>query len=209
MGLEKAEIRAPDLREPLTIEVLLNPTEYTVRHGASWADQALPGLDQPALQFVRGDASTLNLELLIDRSEDRTTILQDLVDLRKLVRIDSEMHSPPVVEFRWGTQGSVFRGVVTSLTERFVLFSEGGDPWRARVTLEMKSWAGLDALFTTANPHSPDRTRTWVVRQGDDLSRIAQWAYGNPALWRPIAEANGIERPRALVVGQVLLVPGQ
>jgi nucleoid-associated protein YgaU len=48
-----------------------------------------------------------------------------------------------------------------------------------------------------------------VVREGDDLTRVAAWAYGNPALWRPIAEANRIERPRALVAGQVLLVPGQ
>jgi nucleoid-associated protein YgaU len=36
---------------------------------------------------------------------------------------------------------------------------------------------------------------------------IAARAYDNPRLWRPIALINGLDDPRALTVGQQLVVP--
>jgi len=39
------------------------------------------------------------------------------------------------------------------------------------------------------------------------LSSIAYQFYENPALWRPIAIANGIDDPRQIAVGQQLLIP--
>ena len=46
-----------------------------------------------------------------------------------------------------------------------------------------------------------------MVKQGDTLSWIAGKEYGNPAEWRIIAEANGIDDPLNLTVGQELLIP--
>lgn len=34
------------------------------------------------------------------------------------------------------------------------------------------------------------RARTWTVREGDSLRRIAQRVYGNEALWKSIRDAN-------------------
>ena len=51
------------------------------------------------------------------------------------------------------------------------------------------------------------REQNYIVKQGENLSAIAARLYENPGLWRPIAIANGIADPRAIVVGQSLSVP--
>ena len=48
-----------------------------------------------------------------------------------------------------------------------------------------------------------------VVASGDTLWDIAKAAYGDGALWRKIAEANGNPRPRALHVGKELSIPAK
>ena len=42
-----------------------------------------------------------------------------------------------------------------------------------------------------------DAISSHVVRDGDSLPSIAFAAYGDPTLWRTIAEANGIDDPLA------------
>ena len=61
----------------------------------------------------------------------------------------------------------------------------------------------------TANERtsSPDLYQTWLVSEGDRLDVIAYEVYGDPAWWRPLAEANGLRNPRALDVGSVLMLP--
>ena len=54
---------------------------------------------------------------------------------------------------------------------------------------------------------SPDRTKTHTVWAGDALWRLADEHYGDPELWRLIAETNLLERPRELTPGQVLVIP--
>lgn len=208
MSITKAEIRplGPD-GLPVngkTIVVLYNPTEITINQGATYAEIGVPGKREPLLQYVRGNLDTLSAELFLDRTPQRADVEADLTALRKLIRHEGPTHAPPVVEFAWGCTS--FKGVVTTLNERFVLFDPTGKVERARVTLELKRW--LPATDTTPEPsESPDRTETWVVRQGDRLDWIAAHAYGDPNAWRPIAEANGLLRPRALVPGTVLLLP--
>lgn len=50
------------------------------------------------------------------------------------------------------------------------------------------------------------------VKAGDTLPLIAREAYGDPRLWRLIAEANGIDDPFRFPepddVGRLLLIPG-
>lgn len=48
-----------------------------------------------------------------------------------------------------------------------------------------------------------------VIVRGDTLWDLAKAAYGDGALWRRIAEANGNPRPRALHVGAELSIPAE
>ena len=52
------------------IDVQVNPTELAFDKGVQLAEIAIPGLDSPLLQFVRGQAEQLTLELFFDTTDD-------------------------------------------------------------------------------------------------------------------------------------------
>ena len=205
MALVNARLWTVSVNPPTFTQVMFNPTEYDIDRGANYAELDVPGLSTPILQFIRGDAQTLNLSLFIDSFDSRQAISDALAALRAFVTIDGDLHSPPVCLFQWGDQS--FQGVVTSLKEKFSLFDSDGNVIRATVTLSLKSYLPVEVQLRTQKMSSPDRTRVRTVRDGDTLAGFASDAYGEPRLWRPIAEANGIDRPRFLQAGQTLVIP--
>src|SRR3954451_24043483 len=58
---------------PETFEVQFNPTEYTLEKSVQLAEIAIPGLDSPLLQFVRGQNERLTLDLFFDTTRKRGT----------------------------------------------------------------------------------------------------------------------------------------
>lgn len=224
MGLldRGAGLKIPDTNATLTnisvanaqpVHVQFNPTEYGIDYGARYADQNIPGLDMPLLQFVRGETRTLTLELLLDGYEQRKssgtdptiTVAGRLAKLREFILVDQELHAPPVVRFQW--KEISFEGVFTQLREKYTLFDEEGKLLRARVTATLKSYRSPDVQTRDPARHSPDRTRVRSVRERETLAQLSTEAYGNPRLWRAIAAANGIDRPRFLKPGAPLKIP--
>ena len=55
---------------PQTIEFQFNPSELSFQKGVQIAEIAIPGLDSPILQFVRGQNETLTLELFFDSTDE-------------------------------------------------------------------------------------------------------------------------------------------
>jgi hypothetical protein len=196
---------------PSVIEVQFNPTEYALTKAALLAEIGIPGLDSPILQFIRGQNERLNLDLLCDTT-DRGGVGAGAVDVRtltrplyQLVKIQPRTHAPPRVRVSWG-QGLSFRAVVESVTQRFTLFSPQGVPVRATTTVAFREYASLEDQLTSLNLMS--RTRSWTVRAGETLSRIAGEVYGDPAHWRRIAEANPeVADPRRPGPGTELEIP--
>jgi hypothetical protein len=192
------------------IEVQFNPSDYSIDRGATYASMPVPGLQTPIQQFIRGDADTLTLELFVDETSGRVpgrteTIKGKLDALRNFVKIQPALHAPPVCRFNWGDVE--FTGTVVSLRERHTLFSSSGNPIRARVTLVLKQYKSAEVQVRELKLESPDRTHVRVLREGETLSTIANEAYGDPRMWRPIALANGITQPRFIPPGTALKVP--
>jgi len=82
--------------------------------GAQIAEVAIPGLDSPLLQFVRGQTETLTLELFFDSTEagmgrDATPVTAETDRFYQLIKIESAQHAPPIVLFSWG--GKEFPGI--------------------------------------------------------------------------------------------------
>jgi Contractile injection system tube protein len=205
MALQKAKLWNVSVSSPSFVEVMFNPTDYGIDRGANYAELDVPGLGTPILQFIRGEAQTLSLTLFLDGSDGRQPVNDSLNKLRAFVTIDGTLHSPPVCLFQWGDQS--FQGVVTSLKEKFSLFDSDGNVVRATVTLTLKSYAPVQVQVKNQKNESPDRTRVRTVRDGETLAQLANEAYGQPQLWRPIATANGIDRPRFLPTGLALRIP--
>ncbi len=62
---------------------------------------------------------------------------------------------------------------------------------------------------TNALPRVGDRIRTYRVKRGDTLMKIAAEVYGDSAKWKKIQEANrkALGGTTAVKVGQILVVP--
>lgn len=97
--------------------------------------------------------------------------------------------------------------VLENLSQRFTLFLSDGTPVRATLTCTFKQWRAADEEARVQDKRSADVVKTRTARRGDTLSSIAAEQYRDPTLWRPIAEANSIDDPRALKPGQVLVIP--
>jgi nucleoid-associated protein YgaU len=200
------------------LDVQFNPTEYTLTKGAQLAEIPIPGLDQPIIQFVRGQTETMSLELLFDSTEDGTgaqakSVTQKTDAFYSLIKIDPEAHAPPVLLFKWGTafpgarERNVFKCVVSSVRQQFTLFSPTGVPLRAKLTVELREYKTLSDQIRQLNLRSADQTKAHVVLEGETISSVAYESYGDPTVWRRIAEANGIDDPLAVAPGSILRVP--
>lgn len=217
MSLVKARLTNASRPQADPVEVLFNPTEYSIDRGASYAEIQVPGLEVPIQQFVRGEAETLSLELFLDGTNQRRPVESELAKLRDFVLVDPELHAPPVCHFAWGRvpggrssderREARFTGIVTSMKEKYSLFDEAGNVLRARVNLTMKSYRPVEVQQRETPPASPDRTRVRVLREGETLSQVAREVYGDPRRWRLVARTNDVDRPRFVRPGTTLRVP--
>ena len=206
-GLKRAylEILAPKVADPV-IPLRFNPTEYQVQKSNNFAEIGIPGLESPPIQFVRGESEKLTAELLADTSDTLEDVRAKYVDkLRGLMRINRELHAPPIVRLTWDTE--VFKGVLDSLTVTYVLFSPDGVPLRARLSVSLKEYRPVEVQVRETPKNSPDVEKSWVVRRGDTLSGISAAVYNDPSVWREIARANRIQDPRRLRPGDALTIP--
>jgi hypothetical protein len=198
------------------IPVMFNPTEYTVSQDINYAQSPIPGLSQPLLQFVNGNVPTLEMELFLDTNEtvqfNGRTVATAGSDVRNLTQqitnlmaIDSTKHAPPVIVFTWSSLS--FTCVLAQTAQKFVMFLGDGTPVRARLQVKFQGYRTGVTESKEVKRQTADYSKTYVVGQGDTLSKIAGLVYGNAALWRPIAINNGLEDAIELTVGRQLLVP--
>jgi hypothetical protein len=213
-----------------SLKVQFNPAEFTLAKSVNTTEIAIPGLDAPVLQFVRGQSETLTVDLFFDSTEngmagDNVVSVTEQTDLfYQMIKIDQRLHAPPVLRFTWGSKsnfpGSRMNGrwysqnrsngftcIVESVRQRFSLFSPDGAPLRATLTVTLKEYKTVDQQVKELGLQSPDRTHSYVVQQGDTLSRIAGAHYDDPAQWRAIADNNGIVDPLGIAPGDILEIP--
>jgi LysM repeat protein len=203
-------------------DVMFNPNTYSVAKPVTWRQPEHSGitggvnyreLDAPPLVFGGGGARTLTLQLFFDVTEGgadgRTTdVRSETNKIVALTRIERKQGQPPVCQVTWGKAAPQnmdfpFVGVVSNLTQSFVMFRASGEPVRANLAVTFTEL--LDPVQNKKQT-DPDLT-TYLVKRGDTLSGIAAELYRDPAQWRAIATANGIDDARHLQIGARLAVP--
>jgi LysM repeat protein len=106
--------------KPRTEDITLqyNPTELSWDKGVQIAEIAIPGLDAPLQQFVRGQAEKLSLELFFDTTDEggmgrnAVSVIKYTDRIYQLLKIEPESHAPPVCTFIWHDEfpGSTLNG---------------------------------------------------------------------------------------------------
>lgn len=112
----------------LTVAVQYNPKELTFDRSVTYGEAAVPGLDAPLLQFVRGQNETLTLVLLFDTTEEgmgkgATSVTKRTDPIYALSKIDPETHAPPIVEFAWNQEafpGAHVTGIESEVMQQSV-----------------------------------------------------------------------------------------
>ncbi len=226
MPLLKMAIRNLDTDEPVTdegVKVLFNPSEYTVEQSNSWDTQNVQG-SEPRTQFTKADLKKLSMELFFDSYEEQddqgksvdVRTYTDRIGRLMVVSVDegNDGKRPPIVEVSWGDPPTgllnpdfPFRGVLLSLRQQFVLFSEQGYPVRAKLNLGFQEYLSPEEIEQRFPRRGSFPTRTYTVQEGDTLSAIAQAMWKKPLEWRRIARENNLQDPRLLIPGSVLTIP--
>jgi hypothetical protein len=218
MGFENLIIRPEGGLPP--IQALFNPERYTLNKSVQFAEIGIPGLDEPVLQFVRGQNEKITMELFFDTTD--YGMVDNPVDVRtytgqvyQLLKVNSELHAPPRFTLEWGDGFQLFGYgedtsplcVMESVSEEFNLFSPSGVPLRARLNVTFREAATITLQFQETPRHSADRTKVATLQRGQTLSGLAWAQYGDPTQWRAIANANNIDNPRLVAPGTVLTIP--
>jgi nucleoid-associated protein YgaU len=217
MPLEKLTLQ-PENGGPIV--ALFNPERYTVSKSVQLAEVAIPGLDAPVVQYVRGQNEKISMELFFDTTD--SGMVDGVKDVRKLtaqiyqlLKVDGELHAPPRVLLSWGSGGQLTSYgasispwlILESISEEFSVFSPGGVPLRAKLNVSFREAWTIEQQLQVTPRHSSDRTTLHRVVRGETLCQIAAEQYSDPTQWRAIADANGLANPRLLMPGQVLVIP--
>jgi nucleoid-associated protein YgaU len=203
-----------------SISAMFNPERYTVTKGVQIAEIAIPGLDSPVQQFVRGQSEKITMELFFDTTKHGTVdnvkdVREETLKVFKLLRVNSELHAPPRCVLRWGEAGKLFSFgtkvspwcILENVSAEYNLFSPSGVPLRAKLNVTFREAWTIEEQLKETPRHSSDRTNTHVVKRGDSLSLIAWQEYNDPAQWRLIADENNLDNPKLLEPGMTLRIP--
>ena len=200
--------------EKEAIVALFNPNDLSLNRSVGWQSQKAAQRDTPELQFTTSEPRSLTINLLFDTydtpdlpKDDVRKKYTDKVVALTTVEKHGDKHRPPVCKLEWGNFGEVFKGVLEKLDQKFTMFMDDGMPVRATVTCTFKEWRTNAEDQKKGNRKSADIAKMKILRRGDTLSSIAAEEYLDPAMWRPIAIANGIEDPLRVTPGRALLVP--
>ena len=201
MSLEKATVTR--LRTNEQISVMFNPAEYTFDVANSFAEIGIPGLRTPPVQYVRGNARTLKMELFFDTYELGADVRAATLRFTTLLDPEPTTQAPPILLFNWG--GFSLQCVLESASQRFTMFVEDGTPVRATLNVSFKEYEAGGGHVQSGLFIGPPTI--YNVAAGETISKVAELVMGDPTAWRTIADANNIDNPRKLAARTLLVVP--
>lgn len=207
----------PGKKNAKDIEVLFNPNEYSFESSNSYKTTQVPGLRTPLLQFVNGECDTLSMELFLDDATDPkgagsrpagfvpASVQERLQALFDLMKVEKDLHAPPPVTFRWGTL--IFKAVIEKMSRKVTLFTAGGVPERATVTVTFKEYRTIAEQVDDPKLHSSDKSKRRQIVGLDTIYLLAFREYQDITRWREIAIANDLDDPRDVAAGDFLVLP--
>ena len=222
MALEKLTIKPETASKLPEVKALFNPERYTVNKSVQIAEIAIPGLDSPVQQFVRGQTEKITMELFFDTTnygmvDNVKDVREETGKVYKLLKVNSELHAPPRCMLLWGSAGKLFSFgtkvspwcLVESVSEEFNLFSPAGVPLRSKLNVTFREAWTIEEQLRETPRHSSDRTKVRTVRRGETLSHLAWAEYQDPKAWRIIADENTLDNPRRIPPGTALVIPSK
>ena len=212
MPPESGSTDAPAKPTGKKIDFQFNPKELTLTKTAKWCKNPKAGAKKTGVQqFLGAEPAKLSVEMFLDASRKMDDSVVKAVEqlfsccVPAKGTTEKQKPSPPWVRFHWGAIVG-FPAHIKSVSVKYTLFTPGGTPVRAVCTVQMEEMGGeAKGQNPTSGALAARSVHTMV--DGDSLPSVAYAEYGDPTLWRVLAEANDIDDPMRLPAGRPLLVP--
>lgn len=194
------------------LELPMEPEQISFGNSIHYRDDRQLGSTGGDIRFEKYDPATLSLKFTIDCTGvvegtlpgdsvyDKVNNLADL-----LYVYNSDGHSPSYVVVTYGEL--LFKGRLEKMDTKYQLFSSGGVPLRATVSLVFKRFMTGKEERKKFSKQSPDMSRLVTVKEGETLPYLCHRLYGDSLLVREVARFNELDSFRNIPAGTQLLFP--
>jgi hypothetical protein len=138
-----------------TVTAQYNPKELQIDKSVPWskvneANKSNAGSDQTQgihLEFTGAEGRSMSIELFFDGYEpngnkvDVAAKIKDLETLASVIQpgaVKEDLRRPHRCVVKYGPTIPSFRCVIESLSTKYLMFGDGGEPLRATVTVKLK-----------------------------------------------------------------------
>ncbi len=214
---DRRRIGAPQSR----FKVMYNPESFSIKHTNDY--HRLQGINTSGRRanFAHSRAEQLELKLVFDGTGvgdygastlagRGTPSVARQVDsfLELCFHMDGELHEPKFLKIQWGTgELKSFDCQLESVNVTYTSFERSGAPLRAELETSFIQDLDPSKRLKLENKHSPDLSRSRIVKAGDTLPLLCKAIYGDAGLYLFVARANKLDDFRNLRPGQTLLFP--
>ena len=194
------------------LELPMEPEQISFGNSIHYRDDRQLGSTGGDIRFEKYGPATLSLKFTIDCTgvvegtlpgDSVYDKVNDLADL--LYVYNSDGHSPSYVVVTYGEL--LFKGRLEKMDTKYQLFSSGGVPLRATVSLVFKRFMTGKEERKKFSKQSPDMSRLVTVKEGETLPYLCHRLYGDSLLVREVARFNELDSFRNIPAGTQLLFP--
>ena len=194
------------------LELPMEPEQISFGNSIHYRDDRQLGSTGGDIRFEKYGPATLSLKFTIDCTgvvegtlpgDSVYYKVNDLADL--LYVYNSDGHSPSYVVVTYGEL--LFKGRLEKMDTKYQLFSSGGVPLRATVSLVFKRFMTGKEERKKFSKQSPDMSRLVTVKKGETLPYLCHRMYGDSLLVREVARFNELDSFRNIPAGTQLLFP--
>jgi LysM repeat protein len=219
--MEKARLHVIEGKPFDDLVFLYNPETIEVSKTVDFKEHRTQSLDAGQLEYTSGLSRTLSVsEVIFDTYDTKENVRSKYINtLEALTQNDPSLGSkgsgsagrPPKVLLVWGkfmAETDPYNSCpwyVKKVTVNYTMFLNDGTPVRAKVKFDLIEATSVEEAL--AKKQGQEGSKEVKVKKGDTLEKISTQQYGDPAGWKKIAEANGIDDPMNLAPGSSLKVP--
>lgn len=208
-----------------TLTFTLDPQSVTASAGVGGWEEVPHPYRPSTTRWTTLPLRQLEVALLLDGWRQQASVEESCRILDAYARPQANTNTPPVLAFLWGSYAA-FRWVIQDLSWGEELRDPQGRRLRQQVTVSLLEYRDDEVTVSdprkrAAAPSPPKGTgrpstaqpvpsgRTYTVKQGDTLGRIASRELGRSSRWSEIAKLNNLRDPDRLAVGQRLRLPAR
>jgi hypothetical protein len=132
----------------ISVDAQYNPKELQIDKSVPWQKHNKANANGLQLEFTGAEGRTMSIDLLFDGYEENASIQDSVAVLEKLATVrepnssEDDMRRPHHCVVVWGQvmggSDNKFKCVIEQISTKYTMFSQGGIPLRATVTLKLK-----------------------------------------------------------------------